>query len=462
MPAWIGRCGGVQFQEWEATMNKQTRKQINIFISHKVEDQQAAIGVRKVLESIRIEGEPPSLKFFLSEEIPGGYDWYRWIRERLVESNLLLLLFTDATRSWDWCLYEAGLFDRLDDDHHQRVICLHSKNTSPPDPLRNLRAFCAEVDHLRTFLRQLFLGTELTGLEAPLAPWLEAAPDRLERAAEDIARLVNRGTVETHYYSKYVFVHVQDPSKLAPDRLPEDAPVESNDESLRLFDKRPGNWTWKDLEAKARLNEDQRWLEELSQAVYGAARGDIPKSIQAVFRAVGGERIYRPTLYRVDRLADGSMTFKVLFEEDVSWKLDAIPLTRRDLLTALVMATRFRYELIERFRGTLLRLPGPPATCRTCEKIRDTIEDIEVEARSRGQLDQPGLLKAFSSEEDIQAVRRMYEAWYVLRSELFQALDEADCARIEKQLAALADINAEFLQRGSRRYHELMCELGET
>ena len=98
------------------------------------------------------------MNFFLSEEILGGEDWYKWIKERLVETNLLLLLFTDSSLNWGWCLYEAGLSDRLDDEHRRRIICLHSRSTEPPDPLKKiLQSFSAEPFRLKSFLRALYL-----------------------------------------------------------------------------------------------------------------------------------------------------------------------------------------------------------------------------------------------------------------------------------------------------------------
>lgn len=428
---------------------------INIFISHKHEDEHAAIGIRDVLKKFD-DDEEEKLHFFLSEEIPGGANWYEWIKGKLVESNLLLLLFTDVTKSWDWCLYEAGLFDRLDDTHRRRVICLHSSVTTPPDPLQHLQAFAAIPNRLKTFLKQLFLETELTQLVKPIAPWVNKAPEKLDEAASEIAALIDRKPIESDYFTKYIFVHVQDPKALTQDRIPPDADVISNQRSLEIFDKSEGCWKWGDLEKNARLNEDKRWIDELAQAIFAASRGNLPNAIQALFHPRRGKTVYRPVLYRVDKLADGSMIFKVLFDEDVSWKLDDVPVDHATLLTSLVMATRFKYELIEKYLGELDDLPQENAIA-TCDHIRQTILNIESEAQSRGLLDQTKLIKIFD-EEYQTTIKGMYRNWDVIRSKIFDALDSQSCQTVEQQLSELAQINKEYLRMASERYRQIMSD----
>ena len=70
---------------------------LNIFISHKDEYETAARTIKGILS--RLGGN--SVKCFISEEIPAGDDWYQWIGDRLAESNVLLLLFTEPSASWD-------------------------------------------------------------------------------------------------------------------------------------------------------------------------------------------------------------------------------------------------------------------------------------------------------------------------------------------------------------------------
>jgi hypothetical protein len=168
---------------------------LNIFLSHKHEDAETARGIKSCLTRLTEDGK---LNVFLSEEIVAGDEWFAWIRRQLGASNLLLLLFTDKTMTWDWCLYEAGLFQDLDadtDTDRRRVVCL-SGVEQIPSPLKHLQAVDASRKSVKKFLSDLYLGTELTGFASPLSPWLPLAPEKIDKAAEDISQLMVRKPVE--------------------------------------------------------------------------------------------------------------------------------------------------------------------------------------------------------------------------------------------------------------------------
>jgi hypothetical protein len=432
-------------------------EKINIFISHKTEDEQTAMHVRKILKDFD-DDETPMMEFSLSEEIPGGEKWYEWITSKLKSSNLLILLFTDPTLNWDWCLYEAGLFDLLDGDHHRRTICLHSPATDPPAPLKHLQAFSANTEGTTKFLDQLFLGTDLTGLQKPIAKWLNKVPEKKKKAAKEIAQLINRIPEKTEWHTKYMFIHVSDPRKLKEDHIPSDAKVMSTEKTFELFDRPDGAWTWKDIEEKVRLKDDQRWLDELAMSMKAVAEGNLPEPIQALFHPLRGSMLYRPILYRADKLADGSIKYKILFFEDVSWQVKEAPTNLRSLLTSLVMATRFRYELLQKFlddNGNLIN--GTPRQ-DICQEIKHTIYSIESEASSRGLLDKLSLTRVFASAQDRQAISGMYDDWYAIREQLFDEAGQIRCETAEQELNKLMGMNTEFLLLAVDRFGALLEE----
>ena len=132
---------------------------INVFISHKHEDEEAAQTIKKKLSCYG----PGRLNFFLSEEITAGEKWFQWINDHLAKSNVLLLLFTDhftdhsATNKsvWDWCLYEAGVFaglDRGEVEQNRRVVCLHNPKTDPPPQLSHLQTVKVDQPRMKSFL----------------------------------------------------------------------------------------------------------------------------------------------------------------------------------------------------------------------------------------------------------------------------------------------------------------------
>jgi hypothetical protein len=430
---------------------------LNIFLSHKSEDAPTARGIKEQLIHL---SEDDKLNVFLSEEILAGDDWFKWIRESLGDSNMLLLLFTDVTKSWDWCLYEAGLFEDLEADREEdprRVVCL-SGTAQIPKPLKHLQAVECKPQCVEKFLTDLFLGTELTGFDKPLSPWLERVPEVLGKAADSMSQLIARSPVKHRYFSKYVFIHVPDPSLMEPGVIPPDAKVEADESTLQtLFDKFEDDWTWQDLETEARKNRDQRWIDELAVAIHRFADGKPPRPMQATFRALGADEMYRPSLYRVDTLADGSTVFKVLFYEDVSWQLADIPDIIGNLLTSVSVATRFRYEVLEKYRDTIHTL-DEAACARACKVIAQTISSIEGEADSRGLLEKSGLIAAFGSPAEQAEITEMYEHWYEIRDSLLVELKEQDATSVKDRLDSLYGVNRQYLDMATKRLARLMAE----
>ena len=140
---------------------------INVFISHNHEDEEAAKTIKNKLSLYGAD----RLRFYLSAEITTGEGRLKWINEHLASSNVLLLLFTDPSATWDWCLYEAGLFARLDrseGEQNRRVLCLHNPKTDPPPQLRHLQTVKVDKPRMKSFLKQLFGTAQLTGIEPPI------------------------------------------------------------------------------------------------------------------------------------------------------------------------------------------------------------------------------------------------------------------------------------------------------
>ena len=113
----------------------------SVFISHKQDDHEVAVKVKKALEGLA--QRPKQIDCFVSGvDITAGTDWRREIRSRLATSHLLLLLFTEPSRNWDWCLYETGLytrFDKLEKNAVSAVVCLFHPSQASPSPLADLQ-----------------------------------------------------------------------------------------------------------------------------------------------------------------------------------------------------------------------------------------------------------------------------------------------------------------------------------
>jgi hypothetical protein len=428
---------------------------LNVFISHRHDD---AIAATKVRETIDRYSANQIRVFVSSSDIPPGEEWLNWIRKRLTESNLLLLLFTDTAKVWDWCLYEAGMFTGLEGDHYKKVICIHDSNLQPPKPLQHLQAVPATVDGLTKFLRELFCETALTRLDNPISPGLCKQEEQILNSAQELNRVFNSKPAQEIYFGEYLSLHIDVPSAITEEAIPDNAKVDGSARCLEMFGKRPlapngGRWNWHDLEQEARKNRDQRWIEELTKAIYMASHGDLFDPIQATFCARRGGNTYRPILSSANFGSDGAIAFKVLFEEDVSWRLDDIPQHVAVLLTAQTMAIRFRYELLRKFVSRLEEVRSGEGD-DFYNELKHLVESIEEEARSRGLFDKDMLLAAFGDDGHI--VGEMFEAWYVLKKDLLQTCDKHDLKGLRRSLEDLLEINTKFIPLAAKNYERVV------
>ena len=143
-----------------------------IFISHKVgRDQKTAEALKTILT--RPFDRTDVLAVHISEKIVPGHGWkhkiYRWLHE----SNLLLLLFTDPTLDWNWCLYEAGLFTDLNklnesQDHEPKIVCIYPPGKEAPRPLEHIQGVEGTQRGVQDFLRKLYKSEDY-GCENTLA-----------------------------------------------------------------------------------------------------------------------------------------------------------------------------------------------------------------------------------------------------------------------------------------------------
>jgi hypothetical protein len=421
---------------------------VTIFISHKAEDAALARSIKKIME-VYAAGR---LIFHISEEMPKGTDWYKWIKDRLVESRMLLLLFTDNDAPWDWCLYEAGLFTQWDDDK-RRIICLHS-GQHPPAPLRHLQSVPAVGEEIALLLRQLLVETELTGLQSPLNAMLASNPAELKRAADKIAKAMRRETVRQEYFTKYILINVDRATRLA-EGIPNDALIESDADSLALFNKKIGKWTWEDLVGSGEEGLDRRWIGELNRAVRQASSRSLVDPIFATLRVRQTGRSYRPILHRMATKSDGNQQFTVLFVEDLSWGMMGVRSKLPTLLVALIMIVRFRFEVIERYaRQTIEQYHGMSEEA-ICLEIKQSIVNIELEAESHGLLDVSAFLDAFDLEQDRETVKALFDSWHDLRPNLFEVLERGRLKDTAPFFDALRQANRRFFELVAARHYEL-------
>lgn len=309
---------------------------VEIFISHKSEDEQIANSLASELQDFG----SGRIRCFVSSKLSAGENWFDEIQKHLGKVDLLLLVFTFSDRNWDWPLYEAGMATDLSDPERCRIVCLLPPGKKPPQPIRHLQAVTADEEGLLGFLIDLLIKRKLVPSETPIRGDLEPDSAQLRRAAAELAqyfRVVEpwedcftnflRIQVGSEYFE--VAEDIVDEEKgttvprilgLKKPRLPEDSLILKSSTAVQLFGLSPEppgrtNWTWKELCAKANREADADWLEMIGERCMYASRGDRLKSSHCEFDSLDESGLYRPLLHRVSLLANGDMIFEIIFVE---------------------------------------------------------------------------------------------------------------------------------------------------
>ncbi len=433
-------------------------QQVNIFISHRHTDSVAAIEMKRLLEGLC---EKDKQQVYISEHIEGGQDWFRWIQESLAKSNLLILLYTDSSEDWDWCMYEAGLFTDLREAEFGRVVCFHSTEEIPK-PLRHLQGIKVDESKIEQFLKDLYLGTELLRLDQPISAWLEPRQDELTDTAVRLTRLLKRRKVETYYHGLHLFIDVRNADQIKEDKIPPESIVISDHPGIwDLFDLQASKWTWKDIEAQARKNKDTAWLRELSEAMYRSRLKRRITSIRSTYLSRSDMKNYRPILYRVDKRSDNSIQFKLLFMEDFSWQLENVPEKIATLVTSLTMSTRFRHEILIPYAHRLRVKNSEEELQKSCDEIQKKLNIIEEDALVRGLLNEERLRNVFQNPKERDEILEMFQEWYILKNSIFECIEGNRYEDVLTIMLKINKLNDHFLNIGTRRLHEINSEITE-
>lgn len=475
---------------------------LRIFISHKHHDGRDVAAIAAQLERY---ARRRKLECFVSDyDIRGGQDWRQRIRRELRRSNMLLLFYTDPTSSWDWCLYEAGLFSRLDAERVKPIVCVYAGDR-PPGPLHNLQGVRAhDIDALKRFLKRLYTSTELfvpgysdpDATDAPLP--LEAAMAGADVTLNDrireqtLTRLAT--TIRDRIYRRRRTYPCHRLVLEMPDPLTQEArPLEQSLARAGVVDATAGTLrsifgrdrsqgsTWGDLVRSIDSLRPQRWARELADRLIAVASGDVGDTIfqpiTTTFRGRDG-RIYCPELYRVD-LSHGNGTVSsgpwtpsrvvVLFDS-----LNA-PSVVGDTVFNLIRANfRFREEVFAQFAGRLgamiaserreLAPREDEARRAVLQRLEEALDLIDHEADLHGFFDPARLAEAYGeATERWQRVQSLCESWLTTTKRLRKAIQQGDIDAAEERLSELSALNCSFSVIAAEQHLEMMRkEIGQV
>jgi hypothetical protein len=298
-------------------MTKDSDNKFHVFVSHKHDDHALAEAVKTTLENL--SGRTDC--FVSDSDLSAGSDWNAEIRSQLAKSHLLILLFTEPSRNWDWCLYEAGLFTSLGEAEEHSVACLYRPQNVLPSPLRNLQGVPVEAVPLQRFLSQVCKETWRVAREWRLGALVPRVPQRsIEEASAHIIEafspkiiepLPDVGKEDLIYYPCHRLVLDLSAIQKIEACIPREALVVQGDGAtsnftLTLFNLARGRLarTWGDL-VDAAGGGDTTWLTDLDQHFVAALHEELFLPSTSMIQLWDTWRLhrrsYRTILYQVVR-----------------------------------------------------------------------------------------------------------------------------------------------------------------
>jgi len=430
-------------------------KVVYVFFSYKKKDERAAKAVVNILRKYSAGKLRITYQAEFTEEIVGK-QWREKIRKEVCRANWFILLLPDPSDDWDWCLYETGLFDRQPTSA-DRLICFHHPDTQIPSPIEDYHAVPATIPEVEKFLRMVYVKDDPVPGMRRINRAIEPEIPKIAKDIVDAIRPPRKGLVRRRL-EPWLKLKVENATKLQDRGDLDDALIVSaNRKALDLFEFIEQPKTWGELRSSLiESAEDGRWRDELFHVIRKIAQGRKFSPIQAVFHTKDG-KIYRPVAYAIDRIGEGGAieTYHLTFTEEVGVVDNtAIPNDVSTLATMLRLAFRFRWEVLEKFSDGNL-------TEEDIERISNAITRMEIDAESRGVLDQGAVMSLFQPQE-AKRIEEMFALWYKLRNraertgELDVALEKKDSLEISAHLAEMLPLNQEFLEIAAERFSALV------
>ena len=432
----------------------------HVFISYAHQDTTIAHAIRDQLTVLAQSGAgAPSLSCFLdTESIEPGQKFEPVIKAALEDADWLIVVFTGDQSVY--CGFEIGMYS---------ILKPHADKPTQEKPV----AWLHDVD--KNKLPAVVNGYSTT-LISQIAPYLPDPPIQLTPEARlwwdsSIGKLLKTICGSKNLYipkhrdadpSQYQIDIAQAASKIARAfeiaRLEDevsDTPVQAALE-LVVFPPFKGNQsipaqsdligssrafeilglnvphslaghetphlTWGELrQALARPERANiPWLDRLESNISLAAALKAPKPDDVTFRGTGQDtRIYRALLNHHKLYRNGKRRFYILLVETFDRRFVGDPDTSL-LLTALLLASRWRFTFFERWHDTLRQFDDSRSDADfvdACRQLEYNMEWMENEGAELGATDPEAMVHAFGNQHKSR-VERFYTDFYTAKNKM--------------------------------------------
>lgn len=427
-----------------------------IFISHKVKDRVAA---EKIRSALNLYGAG-NLEIFVSERIKAGVVWNEQILTNLQKADWLILLYTDPSEEWDWCLFEAGFFAGCAKGAEARLICLHTTDVPPPTPLQRWQSVpVTDGIMLETFLKDLYSGINQELIDSP---------ETLRNLADKIAgafSLEVRRRIRSNWNTQYVTLSMN-ADQIRELQSTGIVPVSTlcgskEGESLDIFGHGSEECTMGTLGQGLDIHYKELWLKALGETLRAASLNRKPIPRLPVLYSPSSQRDYHVLLHCVRRFSDGSSEFYLLFIEKLPEDEDEQGRELQSLGNMLKLGRTFRWKILTKFHRELSVLKqrrGPQAEIKEClERLNWSMDWVIGESKRLDILTTDDVTNTF---EDEKVKQDLSDALNNVWPRLFLAIREGIAnADIDKVLSALSEMlraNKQYMIHAAGRYQELL------
>ena len=426
--------------------------QLSIFVSHAHKYGDIAKSLKRSLSSV-----PSStrLNIKLSEDMPAGREWRKWIDDNVRTADVFVLLYPHPSMDMGWCNYELGRFYQRDEN----VVCIRNSDIPKPPPIfEPYQSIQADQAGLMKFMKDLFVTGALTNGEI-LNGDVEKISSEAGALANDVAReLASKfaaARVDEQLYERRLVISVKydNTGKLDP----ANSMIEGNDNGINLlgFHYMPG-MRWVDV--RNVLVTSAVWPLELEQAMPGMASGQLPPPLSP-FRSPSG--VFIPVIVRAEIVDRVLRQIFVIFVPADSERLGPLfegsslprgmPANVKSLVQLLRLMFRARWDVLEPRRSEAIYKQPPAERC--AEIARVVLSDYAQLDRDVAALQLGGddaFHELFEREfwKDIDAYGK---EWFTLVGEL-KATSPQTCEELSHVLTQLRNNNAKWMSVAARQF----------
>jgi TIR domain len=394
--------------------------------------------------------------FLDGRDLPRGKPWKPMIDENLGNKDWLIVIFTGEQSVY--CGYEIGTFSQMHaqspdkhimglydvEDESLPVILRDTQNTRAQsiDYVSETKDVTVSADEVTLWYHSA-VGTFLVDFCSYHKLYTQAhEKDDPGAYASSIAlsakRITNafalaRGNdVKNETPTQASFeITIKGIGNNRPERVPGNAAIVGTSLFFDLLDLAlPVSWnqapntTWETLQELLRVDgvKDAPWMYKVEADILRAIGSRTPSQEDVTLRGKN-EKVYRAILIRHQLFFNNDRKFYFVLAETLDRRFIGSEHSSL-LLTALILASRWRFTYFEKWSDTNERIFGDnislSAFADSCKQLIYNIEWIEHEAAELGTADTRALVEAFGQEQRAR-VERFFEEWDEAKKRLFSS-----------------------------------------